>query len=130
MQSVRASQIIKGATEGNAHKHWVVPFLKERNGPAYECCRSICLDRMNPQLRRVPNDYTQYSVSCTSERRALVVWITLSITDTESEGTVPTPDLNAFTQWILTGAYFPAASHLIESEGSYVVPLTYHYYSS
>ncbi len=38
--------------EGNAHKHWVIPFLKEQNGPAYECCRSICLDGTNPQLDR------------------------------------------------------------------------------
>ncbi len=43
-------ELQKGATEGNAHKHWVIPFLKERNGPAYERCRSICLDRTNPQL--------------------------------------------------------------------------------
>ncbi len=35
---------------GNAHKHWVVPFLTEWNGPAYERCRSICLDGTNPQL--------------------------------------------------------------------------------
>ena len=34
--------------EGNAHQHWVIPFLKEWNGPVYECCRSICLDGMNP----------------------------------------------------------------------------------
>ncbi len=35
---------------GNTHKHWVVPFLKEQSGPAYERCRSICLDGTNPQL--------------------------------------------------------------------------------
>ncbi len=40
----------RGATEGSAHNHWVIPFLKGRNGPAYERCRSICLDWMNPQL--------------------------------------------------------------------------------
>ncbi len=39
-----------------------------------------------------------------SERRALVGWIKLSIMDKETEGTVPTPNLNAFPQWILTGA--------------------------
>ncbi len=57
-------------------------------------------------------------------------WITLSITDTESEGTVSTPDLNAFTQWILMCAYFPTASHFIESRGSNVVPHTHRYVSS
>ncbi len=56
--------------------------------------------------------------------------IELSIMDTESEGTVPTPDLNAFTQWILTGAYFPAASHFIEPRGSNVVPHTHRHCSS
>ncbi len=50
--------------------------------------------------------------------------------DTESEGTVPTPDLNAFTQWILMGANFPAASHFIEPGGSNVVPHTHCYGSS
>ncbi len=50
MLSVKASRIIKGAMVGNAHKHWVIPFLKERNGPAYERCRSICLDGTNPLL--------------------------------------------------------------------------------
>ncbi len=39
-----------------------------------------------------------------SERRALVGWIKLSITDKETEGTVPAPNLNALFQWILTGA--------------------------
>ncbi len=57
-------------------------------------------------LGRVPYSHAQYSAGRTSERRALVVWIKLSITDTESEGTIPTPGLNAFTQQILTGAYF------------------------
>ncbi len=52
MLSVKASQIIKGVMVGNAHKHWVIPFLKEWNGPAYERCRSICLDRTNPQPDR------------------------------------------------------------------------------
>ncbi len=50
--------------------------------------------------------------------------------DTEPEGTVPTPDLNAFTQWILTGAYFPMVLHFIESRGSDMVPLTHRYFSS
>ncbi len=131
MLRVKASQIIKRAMVGNAHKHWVVPSLKERNSPAYERCRSICLDRTNPlPTWRVPRDHSQYSEGRTSERRALVGWITLSITDTESKGTVPTPDFNAFTQWILTGAYFPTASHFIESGGSDVVPLTHRYFSS
>ncbi len=49
--------------------------------------------------------------------------------DRETEGTVPAPDLNAFLQWILTGANFPAASHFIESGGSDVVPHTHHYFS-
>ncbi len=124
MLSVKASQITKGVMVGNAHQHWVIPFLKERNGPAYERCRSICLDGTNPLPNGVPHGHTQYSVGRTSERRALVDWIKLSITDTESEGTIPTPDLNAFTWWILTGANFPAASHLIESGGSDVVPHT------
>ncbi len=54
----------------------------------------------------VPNSHAQYSAGRTSKRRALMVWIILSITDTESEETVPTPGFKAFTQWILTGAYF------------------------
>ena len=45
---------------------------------------------------RVLVDHAQYSADHTSKRRALMVWITLSITDTEAEGTVPTPNLNAF----------------------------------
>ncbi len=57
-------------------------------------------------------------------------WIKLSIMDTESQGTVPTLDLNAFTQWILTGADFPVASHFIEPGGSDVVPHTHRYFSS
>ncbi len=81
-------------------------------------------------LMGVPHGHTQYSVGHTSERRALVGWIKLSIMDRETEGTIPTPDLNTFTQWILTGANFPAASHLIKSEGSDVVPHTHHYFSS
>ncbi len=51
---------------------------------------------MNPLPMRVLVDHAQYSADRTSKRRALVVWITLSITDTEAEGTVPTPNLNAF----------------------------------
>ncbi len=94
MLSVIASRITKWAMARNAHQRWVVPFLEERNGPAYERCRSICLDGMNPLPTRVPQGHTQYSEGHTSERRALVVWIKLSITDTETKGTVPTPDLN------------------------------------
>ncbi len=52
----------------------------------------------------VLNSHALYCADRTSERRALVVWIILSIMDTKSEGTVPTPGLNAFTQWILMGA--------------------------
>ncbi len=90
---------------GNTHQRWVVPFLEERNGPAYERCRSICLDGMNPlPAWQVPHSHTQYSAGHTSERRALVVWITLSIMDSETEGTVPTHDLDALSQWIPTGA--------------------------
>ncbi len=104
MLSVIASRITEWAMAGNAHQCWVVPFLEERNGPAYERCRSICLDGMNPlPARRVPKGHTQYSAGCTSERRALMVWIILSITDSETKGTVPTHDLNALSQWILTG---------------------------
>ncbi len=94
----------KGATEGNAHQCRVVPSLAGRNGPDYVRRRSICLDGMNPLPMWVLRDHTQYSVGRTSERRALVVWITLSITDTVTEGTVPTPNLNAFSWWILAGA--------------------------
>ncbi len=61
---------------------------------------------MNPLPTRVLQGHTQYSEGHTSERRALVVWIKLSITDTETEGTIPTPDLNALSQWILMGAEF------------------------
>ncbi len=61
MLSVKASQITKGAMVGNTHKHWVVPFLEERNGPAYERCRSICLDGTNPQLDLIP--YTLYLIA-------------------------------------------------------------------
>ncbi len=104
MLSVIASRITKWAMAGNAHQCWVVPFLEERNGPAYERCRSICLNRMNPLPMRVPQGHTQYSEGRTSERRALVVWITLSIMDTETEGTVPTPHLKAFSWLILAGA--------------------------
>ncbi len=50
MLSIKASQITKGAMVGNAHKRWVIPFLKEWNSPAYERCRSICLNWTNPQL--------------------------------------------------------------------------------
>ncbi len=95
MLSVIASRITKGVTEGNVHQCWVIPFLMGWNGPAYERCRSICLDGMNPLPTGVPNGHTQYSEGRTSERRALVVWIKLSIMDKETEGTVPTPDLNA-----------------------------------
>ncbi len=44
MLSVIASRITKWAMAGNAHQCWVIPFLEERNGPAYERCRSICLE--------------------------------------------------------------------------------------
>ncbi len=96
----------KGAMEGNAHQCRVVPSLAGWNVPDYVCRRSICLNGMNPLPMRVPRSHAQYSVDCTSERRALVVWITLSIMDTVTEGTVPTPNLNAFSWWILTGANF------------------------
>ncbi len=90
--------------EGNAHQCRVVPSLAGRNGPDYVRCRSICLDGMNPLPTRVLHDHTQYSVGCTSKRRALVVWIILSITDIFAEGTGPTPNLNAFSWRILAGA--------------------------
>ncbi len=73
--------------------------------PMYAAGASASMGRIL-YLGRVPNSHAQYSVGRTTERRALVVWIILSITDTESEGTVPTPGLKAFTQWILAGAYF------------------------
>ncbi len=38
----------KGAMEGDAHQYRVVPSLMGWNSPDYVCCRSICLDRMNP----------------------------------------------------------------------------------
>ncbi len=40
----------------------------------------------------------------TSERRALVDWITLFIADTDTEGTDPTPNLETFLRRILMGA--------------------------
>ena len=85
-----------GATEGNAHQCRVIPSLTGPNGPDYVRCRSICLDGVNPLPMRVPSGHAQYSADCMSERRALIVWITLSIMDTVTEGTIPTPNLNAF----------------------------------
>ncbi len=90
--------------EGDAHQCRVVPSLEGRNSPDYVCCRSICLNRMNPLPTWVLQGHTQYSEGCTSERRALVGWIILSIMDTETEGTVPTPNHNAFSWQILMGA--------------------------
>ncbi len=92
--------------EGNAHQCRVIPSLAGRNGPDYVYRRSICLNGMNPLPTRVPRGHAQYSADRTSKRRAPVVWITLSITDTVTEGTVPTPNLNAFSWRILMGANF------------------------
>ncbi len=111
-------KLYKGRWRENAHQHWAVPFLSERNSPAYARCVSICLNRLLESSTWVHFGHPQYSEGRTSERRALVDRILLSVMDNRTVGTVfPLLTSMPFPSGSWQALIFPAASHFIRSEG-------------